>query len=260
MKAKVFVLLIGMCSLLALAGCGASSANPPSATTASTGVAPSGSQPTSVMTTTGAPAASTPTSAAQPTSAAAVPSGKPNDVILNSQRALLNVKAYRTRMTSTLASGRSSTTLIEFIQPDRVHMTLGSGVEYIAIKSQGTWQKVNGVWSKSASDMGDTIFAFRDPKVIEELEKSIVVEQAKFIGPDLLDGKPMFVYQYGTALKGAGAGGSDLTGTYKLWVGVTDSLPYKLEGESDSVLTKGEKTKILTIYEYDPNIKIEKPI
>jgi len=51
-----------------------------------------------------------------------------------------------------------------------------------------------------------------------------------------------------------------INSTSKLWLGVLDKLPYKQEGESDSVLHKGSKTKTSGTWEYDPNLKIEAPI
>lgn len=78
-----------------------------------------------------------------------------------------------------------------------------------------------------------------------------------FVGLDLIDGKPMWVYQYSTAV--------DLTGTKvatttKVWLGVLDRLLYKQESESDSPQQPGAKTRRISTWEYDPNLKIEAPI
>jgi hypothetical protein len=61
-------------------------------------------------------------------------------------------------------------------------------------------------------------------------------------------------------VKGLGPSNSDLTGTTRIWIGAIDGLPYKLESEQDSVITKGEKTKTVITVEYDSSIKIEAPI
>jgi hypothetical protein len=64
------------------------------------------------------------------------------------------------------------------------------------------------------------------------------------VGPDILDGKPMLVYQY--TLNNSPA---------KLWVGVADGLPYKVESVSKS----GAKTTV-TISDYNAQIVLTPPI
>ena len=79
----------------------------------------------------------------------------------------------------------------------------------------------------------------------------------KFVGPDLIDGKPMWVYRYETTMDLAG---TKIDSAAKVWLGALDKLPYGQESESDSFVNKGGKTKSTIVYEYDSDIKIEAPI
>lgn len=244
---------------LAVSACGQSATALPNSPTLSA------SAPTAQVqsTATSAPAAtSAPTATTAPKPAQAnAPTGNPFDLILAAQRAQMNAKSWRTRTTTTGADGKTGTTLFEFVAPDRVHMAMPNGFEIIAIKGVGTYQKPPaGQWLKSPVDFSATYFAFMDPKTIEEFQKSIVVSAVKFVGPDLIDVKPMFVFQYATLVKGIGPNGSDIAGTSKMWVGVTDGLPYKLESEQDSAVTLGAKSHTVAVYDYDPTIKIEAPV
>jgi hypothetical protein len=228
------------------------------ATRAATVVQPTAA-PTSVATR--APAATTQaTTAAQPTTATG-PSGNPFDFILNAQRAQLAVKAFRSKTTTTSAAGTQTTTTLEYVNPDRVHLIMANGNETIVIKGVGTYSKTSGgKWAVSPVDLSSTVFGQFDPKTIEELKNSIVTSNVKLIGPDVLDGRPVLVTTYDTLVKGLGPGGSDIHGSARLWVGATDGLPYRRESTQDSAVTAGAKTTTVTTYEYDPNIKIEKPI
>jgi len=203
-------------------------------------------------------AASARTSAPAPTKAASSGPALP-EVILAAQRAQLKAKTFR--VTSTIVSSTGTlTTTTEAVTPDRVHVTLGSASEVIAIRGVGAWMKRAGTWTAVPAGLADTYLSVLDPKSIEDLGLTIVFDQVKLIGPDIINGKPMLVYQYATLVKGVTSDGRDLKGTAKLWVGVTDGLPYRAESEQDSALKAGEKTRTTQVWDYDPNIKIEKPI
>ena len=88
--------------------------------------------------------------------------------------------------------------------------------------------------------MSNVVAQVLSPQTVEDLAKSISVDKLKFIGPDLIDGKPMWVYQYETTMD---LTGTKINSTAKVWLGALDKLPYKQESESDSVLHKGGKTK-----------------
>ena len=72
-----------------------------------------------------------------------------------------------------------------------------------------------------------------------------------FVGSEVLDGTPTWVYQYTTNIKGPPA----LKMSSKSWIGIADNLPRKTEQESKP----GQKTTV-TYYDYNANITINAPI
>jgi hypothetical protein len=186
------------------------------------------------------------------------------DLIANAMRAQASAKSFRSTTLTTTETGATSTTVLEYVAPDRVHMlrtsSAGQGSESITIKGQGTWQKINGKWTKSPVDMSAAMFAFLDPKLVDQVKTSVNIGTLQLIGPDLLGTTPTFVYQYNMDIKGVGGDGGDLKGSYKVWIGVTDHRVYKEEGDTDSLTTPGAKIHSINTYEWDINIQIQPPI
>jgi hypothetical protein len=186
------------------------------------------------------------------------------DLIANAMQAQASAKSFRSTSVTTTETGATSTTVLEYVAPDRVHMlrsgSAGPGSETITIKGQGTWQKIKGTWTKSPVDLSAAAFAFLDPKLIDQVKSSVNIGTLQLIGPDLLGTTPTFVYQYNMDIKGVTADGGDLKGSYKVWIGVTDHRVYKEEGDTDSLTKPGAKTHTLITYEYDINIQIQPPV
>ncbi|MGI8482444.1 MAG: hypothetical protein ACR2MF_10350 [Chthoniobacterales bacterium] len=183
---------------------------------------------------------------------------KPLDVVLKAMRAQLDAKSYRAHITSSTSKGTNSTMVVEYVAPDRYRMTRKSragaksfDMEYV-IAGGGMYVKgPNGQWVKSPIDAGEMIKAFRDPKMIEELTKTADV---KLVGPDMLEGMPMLVYQY-TQTNPLGI---NLKSVAKTWLAVDDGLPRQTETEGEF---EGMKTKTLVrISDYNSDIKIESPV
>jgi hypothetical protein len=178
------------------------------------------------------------------------------DLMLGAMRAQLAQKAFRMNLT-TVDGGETTNMTIEYVAPDSFHSKMSTGTELIVVKGASYMKGADGKWQKSPIDMSAAVKQILSADMIDELAKSITVDKMKFLGPDLLDGKPMWVYQYDTTMDLAG---TKISTAAKVWLGVLDKLPYKQEGESDSVAHKGSKTKTSGTWEYDPNIKIEAPI
>ncbi len=183
---------------------------------------------------------------------------KPLDVVLKAMRAQLDAKSYRAHVTSSTSKGTNSTMVVEYVAPDRYRMTRKSragaksfDMEYV-IAGGGMYVKgPNGQWVKSPIDAGEMIKAFRDPKMIEELTETADV---KLVGPDMLEGMPMLVYQY-TQTNPLGI---NLKSIAKTWLAVADGLPRQTETEGEF---EGMKTKTLVrISDYNSDIKIESPV
>jgi hypothetical protein len=173
----------------------------------------------------------------------------PVDFMKKAMRAQFDAKSYRARMESSY-EGQNSTRIMEFVAPDRFHMT--SDIDEIIIVGSATYRRTKGgPWQKFPADVGGMVTAFRDPKMIDELSKNTEI---KFLGTDVLDGTPTLVYQYTTT----NAFGSGMTSTSKTWIGTADSLPRKSEVEADVNNQKSKTT--ITYYDYNAGISIEPPI
>ncbi len=226
--------------------------------TAAPKVEPTQPKPTDTPKPAPSPTPEPPKPTAAPTQPPAPSGADGANLIFDAMRAQLASKSFR--MTMNTEDGDKKTTMtIEYVAPDRFHMIQASGTEIILLK-EGMYQRStkDGPWNKLPGEMGSNIVTtILDPKNIEELKNTVSVDQVKFLGPELLDGKLMWVYQYTTAVK---MGDTTLNGTAKVWIGVLDKLPYRSESESDSLVNKGGKTKTTSVYQYDPNIKIEAPV
>ncbi len=170
-------------------------------------------------------------------------------------RAQLAQKAFRMTMTSE-DGGKTTTMTMEYVAPDSLHSKT-EATEFIVVEGATYIKGADGKWQKTPMDMSGMISQALSPEIVDEMAKNITVEKLKFVGPDLIDGKPMWVYRYETTMDLAG---TKIDSTAKVWLGALDKLPYRQESESDSIVNKGGKTKSTIVYEYDSGIKIEAPI
>ena len=177
-------------------------------------------------------------------------------------KSMLAAKSYRARVESTTSTGTISTTAIEFVAPDHFHLTRESNTPgHAAIKTETivvgdeSWMKMGDApWQRFPANLSEAIKQFRNPDVINEIVKSVDV---KIIGTDVLDGTQTTIYQYTLG----SPDNKEFSTIAKTWV-AGDGLPRKTESEGD--LTLGNKqvhTKsIITYYDYEADIKIEKPL
>lgn len=258
-------------ALTAFVGCGAPGSEPAVATRP----APPTLDAAATVVNTLAPSAATamPTAASNSQNAAATtipptapasnlqnaPTDAPPDVI---RRAMLaQLQAPRERVTTKIMSADGTVTemLMEFIAPANFHIRSDT-MEMIAVEGKGAWKKEGDAWETADPALAQAFTSARDPKAIQELMDLVVWGEAKFMGAEILNGKPVWLYAYPTVVKGLGSDGSDIHGANQLWVGALDGLPYKLVSESDSALTAGGKDHIEQIHEYDAVFTIEPPM
>ena len=187
----------------------------------------------------------------------------PRAELTRAMGAQLSAKSYRAQMVTTSSSGMNGTTTVEFVAPDRFHMTQntempgrGGGKREIIIVGKDTWMKAGDAqWQKFPVDIGGIVAQFRDPKVLEELSQSAEI---KYLGPDTIDGAPALVYQY-TLNDMMGKGSKS---NAKTWLGATDSLPRRTESEAEfDFMGKPLKTKTTITYtDYNADIRIAPPM
>ncbi len=214
MQTRLWKLTLLIVVVALLAACGGQSAQPaPKATAAPAAVATQAPAPTKAPEPTAAPKVEptqpkptdTPKPAPSPTPEPPKPTAAPTqppapsgadgaNLIFDAMRAQLASKSFR--MTMNTEDGDKKTTMtIEYVAPDRFHMIQASGTEIILLK-EGMYQRStkDGPWNKLPGEMGSNIVTtILDPKNIEELKNTVSVDQVKFLGPELLDGKLMWV-------------------------------------------------------------------
>jgi len=270
MKRLVMFVIVGL--IMGLAACGgnapaptAAPANPPTAVSGNAAAPTNPPAPTTASQPTAAPAQ--PTQAVEPTQAVAPtaapvsgdvkpPEGAPLDVV---KKAMLNVfTANSVRATTILqsANGESQTLLLEFVKPDRMRIVQPDGGEQIAVKGKGVWRKVGDKWENQGAQMADMLFGLFEASAVEESLQAIQVDSVQFVGPDLVDGKPMFVYTYKTTVD---MGGTKNLGTGKIWLGALDGRVYKGESDSESLAMPGKTDHTIVTYEYDIPLDIQAP-
>lgn len=224
------------------------------------------SQPTNAPAPTDVPspptAISGPTTAPAPTQAPNTnlepPSGDPFNVIRDASLAQLQAKSFRATTSIESGDGQTSQLLIEYLAPDRLRVKYGEGREQIAIKGKGAWTKDADTWEAAPPGYEEFFFKSLSPEGIDETLKTVQVKTIRFVGVELLDGKPTFVYEYESVVDAGG--GNSITGTSKIWIGATDRRTYRVQAVSDSITKQGAQDKTTVIYEYDIPLTIEPPI
>jgi hypothetical protein len=81
----------------------------------------------------------------------------------------------------------------------------------------------------------------------------VVINNAAYIGPDVVDGTPTWVYSYDSSY---GEGEQAVQTQAKVWVGVADGLPRKQETIGTY---NGVETTSSALITYDATITIEPP-
>lgn len=178
----------------------------------------------------------------------------------------LNTQPNRMESTSTPEGGQAQTNVIEFVPPDRKHITSpGDGVEYIVTgqvvyaktPTKGTWEETQ---IPAATFMGEA--------EVTEATLAPTVSDAQFVRRDALDGKAVMVYSYSSTTR---SGDIELHSQTELWVGEADGLPYQMTingeilsastdpatGESKLQAVPAVTTTLIT---FDPTISIEPPM
>jgi hypothetical protein len=197
-----------------------------------------------------------------PAQAALLAGGDPQAVVTNAMMSMRTQQAYRIRSTVMAAAGGQGTTSVrEFVAPDRTHNIDGSR-EVITI-GKIMYVKENGEWKNLGTQMSDMTDKMRDriqqlsPEEKAEATKGLSVGDYKSLGDELLDGVPTAVYEMHSQFDTKVAGVGSIEMVTKYWIAKSDGLFRKQESNGSEA---GMKIKTTKTYEYDPGIKIEAPI
>jgi hypothetical protein len=179
------------------------------------------------------------------------PAGSSRNVVMaivNASKAQLAAKSWRVK-SNIESNGVSIPGTLEYVAPDRYHLTT-STIEMISIGSK-SYMKQNGTWAETPLNVTSLIGSLMNSALPQELQNNIT--DAKSIGPDTLNGRPMSVYQFNNTMT---ANNINIATTTKLWVGESDGLPYQevIQGNLNGI-----KSTTTNLVEYDPNIQIQDP-
>ncbi len=189
-------------------------------------------------------------------------SGDPQAVVANAMQSLRTQQAYRVRSTSvvSIGGGQTTTSVREFVAPDRTH-NIGDGQEVIIIgkimyiKKGGEWQNLGTQMSDMAEKMKQRVQQL-SPAERAEATKGLTADY-KSLGDETLDGIPTAVYEMHGGFDPKVQGVGSLAMVTKYWIAKSDGLVRKEESDGEEA---GIKVKTTSTYEYDPNIRIEAPI
>ena len=161
-------------------------------------------------------------------------------------------KPYRLRETTTMSGQGGNQTfsrVLEVVPPDRFHAMLDK-YESITI-GDVQYTRVNGTWSQSSRPDKRNVSGGVGKLILQQIESGALV--ITYIGRDTADGKAAQLYEMSGTLK---IGDTEMKGQRKVWISVSEGLPLKYAGKSESPYAM---ESVLT-YEYDPGIKIEAPM
>ena len=171
----------------------------------------------------------------------------PSDALAQAMRTQLAAKSYRVRISS-YPSPVQGETVVEYVAPDRIHMSNPLS-EMIAVGSVTYTRQGGGPWEKAPINAGEIARTFRDPKLIDQLTTNYDI---KYVGQDTLDGAAMLVYEYTPK----GTSPSPKGGKTKVWISADDSLPRKVETQSAA----NPSVTTIIYSDYNSDIKIELPV
>jgi hypothetical protein len=182
----------------------------------------------------------------------------PLDAIFQAQRSGLNVDALRlTMVNEDLGSGVTTSSIFEFVRPDRFHMA-SEGFEIIIIEDTTYIKDESGNWLESPVPMGDvlgdTINAFTNEEAVDELmqDLEVTIDNVQSLGQETVNGKETDVYEYTNSSRF-----DDSIVYNKIWVGADDGQLYQQQIETESAGVSGRTT---ITYEYGSDVVIEAPI
>jgi TonB family protein len=171
----------------------------------------------------------------------------PREALKKNAYADQNVKSYRVRIGCPGASPDAAG-IMEYVLPDRWHV-IDKNEEMIVVGNEVYRKEGTGPWRRYT---GMFVGAHQDS--LEESLKAIdKADEVDLIGRESVDGVPTLVYRRTSYL----GPNKTISLTTRLWIGEADSLLRKSEFDCDVESKKA--TTVSTYYDYNADIKIERP-
>jgi hypothetical protein len=171
----------------------------------------------------------------------------PEIVIGKVMQHIRSLKSYREHV-ETFKNGEASGVMdFEIVNPDRMHGTIQNDTvnSEVVMIDKDFYIKIKDTWMKIDLPMDLRQYAL----AFESMNRDL--KEFKVIGPDTLDGRPTMVIEFSYTT-------DTVDYTSKMWLGVLDGNPYKVETH----FTKDtEEYQVLTtLSDFDADITIEAPI
>ena len=201
--------------------------------------------------------------ASSPPAATGTPSAEEARRIIFHALQLLSTSPNRMSNTTVAADGTIHQNVIEFIPPDKKHISgegtetlVAGGLVYFRDSTDGSWQMTEI----------PAITYLGIPLTTEKLFDA-VVEGGEYVRADTLDGTPVGVFHYATI---SHSDEGSMQSQVELWVGQADGLPYKMVVNGGTLkvsmdpATGEKKTSVeeditTSLIVFDKSIKIEAP-
>ncbi len=271
---SLIALSILSCMALALAACAPTAPSTAAATPteAATAPAPAATElpttaPVVPQTTVQAPATPAATAAAAPTAEATtsvyapITGGSPIDAVRNAFIAQGKTKGFRIKQTI-VGAGNTLTNTIEVVPPDRARLVTGNGQAEAILIGNTVYANIGGTWRQVPQVPGLTgqTLLMTDPASINAFLSNAT--NMTTLGPATINGTPTNGYQFNYSVSQTVSGTTvAATGVEKVWVGVSDGLPYRVE-QNGTANVGGQAVSAdttLDYYDYNANITINPP-
>jgi TonB family protein len=178
----------------------------------------------------------------------------PREVLTKAWAAMDTVKSFRFRM-ECLPNLPDRTAVTEYVSPDRYHTTQ-KNQETIVIGNDLYEKTGDKPWRKIGDriDNGDgtASVVIKEPKQKQD-DSMKTARDIKLIRAEKIDGVESLLYEYDVY----DSSGNLMFMKMKVWVGVTDGLLRRAEGQVQ--VEPNKVTMVFTYYDYNADIKIEPP-
>lgn len=157
---------------------------------------------------------------------------------------LLAAKSFRATVTDVKKGQQISR--MEFVAPDRYHMTTSQNTEQTII-GDDAWMNVDGRTLKLPVPVGKIIAQYRNESALQELSRNIEVTS---LGDDIIDGETTKIYRYSVS--------HPIKANVKAWVSQQSGRILQIESQGSFTGIKSTTRVRYTDFD-DPTIKITLP-
>ena len=173
-------------------------------------------------------------------------SSDPKADIVAASKKFIDLPSFTAKMNGTGTADFQTT--VEYIAPDRYHITQGGNKMETIIVGKDTYMNTGGTWRKFPVDVGSMIPNLREFYTEEGLK---MLSNDKYVSEETLDGKAALVYTFtntSTKIK--------TPFTSKMWISKDTGLPMKAVIDYTGMDLK----QMVIVYDTETPVRIEAPV